>query len=90
MRVRILGAVVALTVVLQLTGCCCWRERWCVCNRYRRRRHTAWGEYRRDESSSDGDWRAMIEKPAGHRNLRCGEARASRRSPGESEPVFVA
>jgi len=36
MRVRILGAVVALTVVLQLTGCCCWRERWCARRLYRR------------------------------------------------------
>jgi len=29
MKLRILSAVVALTVVLQLTGCCCWREHRC-------------------------------------------------------------
>jgi hypothetical protein len=34
MRLRILSAVVALTALLQLTGCCCLRDRICARRAY--------------------------------------------------------
>jgi hypothetical protein len=29
MKLRIVYAALALSALLQLTGCCCWRECWC-------------------------------------------------------------